>query len=165
MTTPGAHTLILGLGNPIRGDDAAGLLAAEAVRARLPAGARARVELEERGGLPLVERLAGCEHAILLDAICTGAWPPGTVLRLRADGLTARQSASLHGLDLATALAFAAAARLALPAEIVVLAIEIPPAEAFAAELTPAVAAGVEALVQAVLAELERPAVPGGSPA
>jgi len=65
--------LIVGLGNPNRGDDAAGLLVARQLSAL---GLPAR---EFRGdGLALLDELAGARDAILIDAVVTGA-PPGTV--------------------------------------------------------------------------------------
>ncbi|MBI5828855.1 MAG: hypothetical protein HZB20_04795 [Chloroflexi bacterium] len=65
-------TLILGLGNPILGDDALGLRVAALVRQRLPPGSAIEVDEEYWGGLRLMERLVGYDKAILIDAICTG---------------------------------------------------------------------------------------------
>ncbi len=58
-------TLVLGLGNPLLGDDAVGLRVAASLRGRLPPD----VELDEDycGGLRLMERLAGYDRAV-------GAW-------------------------------------------------------------------------------------------
>jgi len=70
------RAIIVGLGNPIRTDDAVGLAVARAVHARL---ARPDVELCElaAGGLELVERLAGYGHAVIIDAVQSGGGQVG----------------------------------------------------------------------------------------
>jgi hydrogenase maturation protease len=65
--------LVLGCGNPDRGDDAAGPLAAERLRAM---GVHAQEHSGE--GLSLIERWRGCDEVILVDAVITGQ-PPGTL--------------------------------------------------------------------------------------
>ena len=100
-------TLIIGLGNPILGDDGVGWRVAEEVAQRLPSpptpaplrppiselrnggneggeeGRRGEGEVEvdtaSLGGLSLMERLTGYERVILIDAIFTGQKPVGTV--------------------------------------------------------------------------------------
>jgi len=74
--------LVLGLGNPLCGDDGAGIAAVTRLRARFraPAG----VEMLDGGtlGLSLLPYLQGARRAILVDAVCTGD-PPGTLVRLQ----------------------------------------------------------------------------------
>jgi hypothetical protein len=65
--------LIIGLGNPDRGDDAAGLLVAESLRER---GAEAIVHTG--GTLDLIEIWAETERVIVVDAVLSGG-APGTV--------------------------------------------------------------------------------------
>jgi hydrogenase maturation protease len=73
---PGTRTLIIGYGSPIRGDDAIGPLAADALAATpLPTGVRviARHVLTAE----LVEDIAAARRVIFLDAAADGA--PGEV--------------------------------------------------------------------------------------
>jgi hydrogenase maturation protease len=63
-------TLVIGVGNPWRRDDAAGLVVADAA-----GGAR-----HEGDATGLVERWAGAAHVVVVDAAASGA-PPGTVRR------------------------------------------------------------------------------------
>lgn len=72
---------LIGAGNRWRGDDGAGLLVAELVAARRPAG----VDVAAHGGEPieLIERFAGASEVWLVDAVLSGA-PAGTVHRFDA---------------------------------------------------------------------------------
>ncbi len=67
------HSLIVGIGNALRGEDAAGLLAARSLT-NLDAEA---IEIQD-DILGLLDRWNGYETVILIDAVVSGA-PPGTV--------------------------------------------------------------------------------------
>jgi hydrogenase maturation protease len=154
------RTLVLGLGNPLLGDDSVGLRVAEAVSRQVAGRPAVEVDVEYNGGLRLMERLAGYERAILVDAICTGHHPPGSVLRLGPEELDTCHSASAHDVSLGTALRLAAAMGLPMPGDLRILAVEAERILEFDACCTPAVAAAVPRAAAAVLAELG----PGHSP-
>jgi len=155
------RTLIVGLGNPILGDDGIGIVVAEAVQQRLLCGAVAassgvddagvEVDTECVGGLRLMERLIGYDRAIIIDAICTGSHAPGSVLRLAVDDLPTQHSSSAHDATLATALQLALAMGLKVPAKITIIAVEAGYVLDFDEHLTPAVAAAVPVAAEAVL--------------
>ena len=90
------QTLIIGYGSPIRGDDAIGPLAADALAAELlPAGVR--VLSRHVLTAELVEDLARADRVIFLDAAVDG--PPGEVrVRTLAPDATAI-STMAHFLD------------------------------------------------------------------
>ena len=146
-------TLILGLGNPLLGDDSVGLRVARDLRKRGPGPFC--VDEDYCGGLRLMERMIGFERAIIVDACCTGA-APGTVRVLPADALPTRHTTSAHDVDLAAALALGRSAGAALPAprNIRVVAIEAAQCLTFQEECTPAVAASIGPARDAVLALL-----------
>jgi len=148
------RTLILGLGNPILGDDAVGVLAARQLAARLQGRPGVEVDEDYHGGLRLMERLAGYDRAILIDAICTGVHPPGTLLRLGPDEMPTQHTASAHDVNLPTALRLAAAMGLGAPQDIAIFAVEAENVLEFDEQCTPAVAAALPRVVEAVLAEL-----------
>ena len=119
MTPP----LVVGIGNPHRGDDRAGLAVARLLRARLPD--RSWV-IESDGDVgALVEALGREPRLILVDASHSGI-RPGTVRRFQAhrDPLPADVGgSSTHALGLAAAIDLARAlGRLA--SEVTVYAIE-----------------------------------------
>ena len=145
------RTLILGLGNPIRGDDAVGLQVAEALRRDMPPRADIEVDVDYEGGLRLMESLVGYDRAIIIDAICTGSNPPGTILRLGPHDLPTQHSASAHDMNLPTELQLAATMGLHVPQTITIFAIEARSIMDFDDRLTPAVAAAVPLAVAAVL--------------
>ena len=96
--------LVAGIGCEMRGDDAAGLLAARALRAIAPPG----VDVEDFDGdvATLAESIARHAEVILIDAIA-GDLPAGTVLVLPEDNGQTRATASSHGLGLRDAVGLA----------------------------------------------------------
>jgi hydrogenase maturation protease len=93
-------TLVLGLGNPLMGDDAVGIHVARRLAAdpRIPAG----VEVLEAGTdlLRVADTMAERRHVVLVDAVL-GTAPPGSVevLTLPLDG-DASAPGSAHTLAL-----------------------------------------------------------------
>lgn len=69
---------IVGIGNPERGDDAAGLVAAEKLRALLPMDVA--VHQHTGDGASLMLLWEPCDDVVLIDAVTSGA-APGTVHR------------------------------------------------------------------------------------
>jgi hydrogenase maturation protease len=123
MAPIGRGSIVIGVGNPDRGDDAAGRRVAELLRGALPAG----VAIEEDDGeaSSLVARLGGATTAFLIDACASGA-TPGTVSRFDVGAGPLSHSAfavSTHGVGLAAAIELARALR-QLPQRCVVYAIE-----------------------------------------
>ncbi|HEX9187086.1 MAG TPA: hydrogenase maturation protease [Vicinamibacteria bacterium] len=147
------RTLVLGLGNPLLGDDAVGLKVAALVRERLDGAPGVDVEEEEAGGLRLMERMAGYDRAVLVDAAVTGG-TPGEIRRLTPDDLPTQRTAVAHGIDLPRALALGRQLGYAMPSAVRIVAIEAESVLEFRHEMTPAVAAAVEPAVAAVLDEL-----------
>lgn len=160
------QTLIVGLGNPILGDDGAGWHIAERVAARLPnpspsTGSDQRngqssiqVECLGLGGLSLMEHLIGYDRAILVDAIMTGSMPIGTVTSFPLDELpdsAAGHLSSTHDTTLQNALRVGRAMGARLPDEIMVVAIEAQSVYDFSEDLTPPVAQSIPIAVQMVM--------------
>jgi len=146
-------TIVLGVGNPICGDDAVGL---HVVRALPDQIQDADVVVEEAltGGLPLVERLAGYEHAVIVDSIRDSEADLGDVRRLTPAMFTAATDSHPHGIDFGTALAYLKKIDGEVP-DIVVVGVVIGDCD-LAEQLSPAVAAAVPRAVDMVLAELQR---------
>jgi hydrogenase maturation protease len=150
------RTLVLGLGNPLLGDDAVGLKVATLVRERLDAMPGVDVAEEEAGGLRLMERMTGYDRAVLVDAAVTGG-TPGEIRRLSPEDLPTQRTAAAHGIDLPRALALGRQLGYAMPSEVRIVAIEAASVLEFRDDMTPAVAAAVEPAVAAVLEEVAAP--------
>lgn len=147
------EVLILGLGNPLQGDDGVGCRAIEALeRCELPPD----VEAMDGGtpGIGLIHLLEGRRRAILIDAAEMGR-PPGAIRRFRPDEVALTGSAgrfSLHRSAVADALALAAALDIPLP-EIVFYGVQ-PGRIGWGEELSPQVAAAIPQLVAMIMAEV-----------
>jgi len=148
-------TLIVGLGNPILGDDGVGWRVVEELRDHLQPGHQGDIQIEcfSLGGLSLMERLAGCQRAILIDSMHTGQHADGFVsvfpLQALSDPLAGHTS-SAHDTSLLMAIKAGLQLGMDLPETITVVAIEATTVHDFSEELSPAVAAAVPAAVQAV---------------
>jgi hydrogenase maturation protease len=153
--------LVVGLGNPLLGDDGVGWRVVEVLEERLrtPAGAsptRAVVETDRLavGGLTLMERLVGYRRAILVDALTRGDRRPGTVSCLPLSGAGARAASHLdsaHDAPLPAALAAGRSLGARLPDEITVVGIVTRPSDTFEESLSAPVAAAVPVALAQVL--------------
>jgi hydrogenase maturation protease len=98
--------LILGIGQPLRGDDAVGLEVVRLWKEKYSQSLKSvRVEVSELPGMELLDLLEGAHSAIMVDAIRSTA-PPGTLVRLGSDDLHAftADKKSAHGWGLAETL-------------------------------------------------------------
>jgi len=115
--------LVIGVGNPDRGDDGVGRLVARLLRGRVPDDVR----VAEHGGdaAGLIDLLQDVDCVFLVDAALSGA-AAGTIHRLdcaAGDTLPAAAGTSSHGLGVAEAIAIARALG-SLPHACVVYAVE-----------------------------------------
>ncbi len=155
------RTLVLGLGNPLLGDDGVGWRIAEECarrmgRAAAPSSQISPFEVDciARGGLSLMERLIGYDRVILIDAMDTGTRPEGTVECFRLEELqnpNAGHLASAHDATLQTALGMGRVLGASLPETVMVVAVEARNVYDFSEELSPAVAAAVPRAVEIVI--------------
>jgi len=147
-------TLILGLGNPLRGDDGVGpRVVQELTRRGLPQGV---VALDGgTGGLDVLQVMEGRERVVVVDAADIGR-DPGQFVRFtlgQARLAGAVRAFSLHDAGLSEVLALANALGRPLP-DLVIFSVQ--PAEiGWKTALSPAVEAALPALVDAVLDELK----------
>ncbi len=137
-------TVVIGIGNALRGDDAAGVAVAERLQG---------VACEEEPSR-LIEAWEGADAAVLIDTVVSGA-PPGTLHRFDASTtpIPARQlRSSTHAIGLAETIELARALG-KLPPRVVVYGIE---GESFdaGAPLSPDVEAAVTRLVATIEEEL-----------
>lgn len=145
--------IVIGVGNPERGDDAAGRIALGRLRGRLSAD----IELIEESGeaTALLAAIEGASAAYLIDACASGA-TPGTIYRLDVAAFPwprALRSCSTHGLGLAEALELARVLGV-LPGRCIVYAIE-GASYGLGAPLSAAVRERIDALVTQLTAEVE----------
>ena len=153
--TAATHTVVIGLGNPLMGDDGVGLAALERLQDEWQLDEDVKLVDGATWGLSLLPVIEDAERLVLVDAIAAhGA--PGELIELTRDRLPIYLSRKLspHQVDMRDALAVAEL-RGRLPNDIVALGIQ-PAVIALGTELSDVVAGRLDALVRAVIARLER---------
>ena len=147
------RTLVLGIGNVLMNDDAAGVRVVQALAEKYTFAAE--VQLLDGGtlGLDLLPYLEGVDRLLVVDAVETGG-TPGTLVRLMGDDipLTLATKVSPHQMGLKDLLLVADLQGYA-PAEMVLLGVQ-PGSIEMDIELSPEVAAAVVLLEGKVLEEL-----------
>jgi hydrogenase maturation protease len=163
-------TLVVGLGNPILGDDGVGWKVAEQVKKQLsapsprlrrpsPIGGWAGVEGEvaveflSLGGISLMEHLIGYERAILIDALISDQ-EIGSVIVSRLSELpdySAFHISSPHDTSLQNALKLGRSMGAKLPEDVIVVGVATDHIYDFSENLSPPVAEAVPRALEIVM--------------
>lgn len=157
-------TVVVGLGNPILGDDGVGWRVIAEVERRLLAagpcaapsdgsGAGVATACLSLGGLSLMEHLIGYRRAIIVDAV-RGPGSPGTIDVLPLEAFAEARSghvASAHDATLSAALELGRGLGAVLPETVWVVGVKVERLDEFSEALSPAVAGAVPAAAQRVL--------------
>ena len=155
-------TIIVGLGNPILGDDGVGWKVAEEVQKQLSSphwrgvrgeGNHVDVEFLSLGGLSLMEHLIGYERAILIDAM-TSDQEPGCVISMRLSELpdhSAFHTTSTHDTSLQNALKLGKAMGADLPVQVDIVGLATDHVYEFGEELSLPIAQAVPKATQIVI--------------
>jgi hydrogenase maturation protease len=144
-----ARLLVLGLGNPILRDDAAGLLVVDLVEKKLRSDRLAgRLDFAKWsvGNMDLVQAIADYAAVLVIDAFHTPTSTPGKVAVLSRQDLAANATTPLsaHLLDLPAAFELSENLGYPTPELIGAVVIEVgPECREFGEELNPAVEAAL----------------------
>lgn len=151
-------TVIIGLGNPILSDDSVGIKVVREINSLISiCNSLQYVDVVEAyaGGLRLMDELVGYDRAVIIDAMVTGKFTPGTVKILPISSLIhTRNMTCMHDTNIATALQLGSMLGLKLPEDITILGIEAADVETFAEELTEDVKKAVPIVVKMVMQEI-----------
>jgi len=139
--------LVLCLGNALRRDDAVALHVARALQAAPLPGVT--VTTSARAGLYLLDDMEGYDRVVVVDAVQTGAHPPGTVHALPLEALHAPAGPSPHAIGLPSALALARASGAPVPSRVELVLVEVAEMDTIGESLTPAVAEAIPRAVEA----------------
>ena len=145
------RTVVIGLGSPIMSDDAVGLKVSEAVEGL---GLPDVDTLQEAvGGLEILPMLSGYRFAIIVDAILTGDYEPGTVLIFDPESFDCTiADVPAHDINLATAIKMGRQIdNSVMPEVIKFVAIEVEDLQTMSEEMTPRVRDAVGPAKNAVL--------------
>jgi hydrogenase maturation protease len=139
-------TLVVGLGNPILGDDGIGWQIAQRLQRVKEIPSDVTIECLAIGGISLMEALIDYDRAVLIDAIVTRQVPVGTVSCYQLGelpNLTSGHLSSAHDTSLVDALQMGRSLGAHLPEDISVVTVESQKVYEFSEDMTPAVAAAV----------------------
>jgi hydrogenase maturation protease len=146
-------TIIVGLGNPILGDDGVGWKVAEEVKNQMKPTPEVDVDCLALGGISLMEHLIGYQRAIVIDAIlCEDE--PGSIHVLELDSLSdpsVFHLTSAHDTSLQTAMKLGRAMHVPLPEDVIVVGVSIRRAYDFSEELSPAITEALPKAVQIIM--------------
>ena len=146
-------TIVVGLGNPILGDDGVGWKVADEVMRHLPEDAPVDVTCLSVGGISLMEHLIGYDHAIIIDAFATDT-PVGSISVLRLDQLpnySAFHTTSSHDTSLQNAMELGRSMGAHLPDDVMIVGIATRKVFDFSEDLSPPVARVVHSVGTIVL--------------
>jgi hydrogenase maturation protease len=139
-------TLVVGLGNPILGDDGIGWQIAQTLQLRKDIPSDVTIECLAIGGISLMEALIDYDRAILIDAIVTHQVPVGSVSCYKLGELpnfNTGHMSSAHDTSLVDALQLGRSLGANIPDDISIVTIESQKVYDFSEDMTPAVAAAV----------------------
>jgi len=162
-------TILIGLGNPILGDDGIGWRVVQEIEARLRSlsgnlaqgngGLDVEIEYLSLGGLSLMERLMGYQTALIIDAVVTGRHAIGEVIQFSLEDLQATTTshlASSHDTNLGTAIKMGRSLGISLPSKIMIIGIEARTTFDFSENLSPDIEAAIPSAVGLALDLLHR---------
>jgi len=156
MTAPGGGpggTIVLGLGNPVRYDDAVGLRVAEAVERLLEDEPVPGVTVmtSTRAGFELIDLLAGASRAIIVDCLVVSDPVPGRIRRLTLDDVAgAARLVGAHDIPLAGAFDLARTLGVSMPQRVEICAVEAADTDRLEEAMSPGVAAAVPLLAREI---------------
>jgi hydrogenase maturation protease len=148
-------TIVIGLGNPILGDDGVGWRVVEEIQKELPSpptplpqgdGSHVDFGYLSVGGIGLMEQLIGYDRAILIDAFVSEAEDVGSILIRKLNDLpnySAFHITSAHDTSLQNAIEMGKTMGAHLPEDVTVIGVAIRQISDFGEELSPPVAAAV----------------------
>ncbi len=147
------RAVVLGIGNTILTDEAAGVRSVELLELRYQVPDNVLVIDGGTSGMEMIEDLSDLDFLIVIDVVKTGA-APGTVVKIAGDEIPVffRRKLSPHQIALPDVLASLELLD-AMPKEIIVLGVE-PISLELGMEMTPTIAEQVPVLVEMAVAEL-----------
>lgn len=152
-------TLVMALGNPLRGDDGVGVAVLSQLQREKPHCLLDGIDFVDggTGGLELCLLMQGYERAIIIDAAEMGA-SAGTCIRITSDQLLSKSGdlgmrGTLHYAGLAEALALGEALRI-LPTHLVIFGVQ-PATLDWSVGISHTVQAAIPSICRMICKELE----------
>lgn len=149
---------VIGMGNPLLGDDSVGLLIVDdLIKAHAKTLHEVDFQKNYSGGMDLLDNLIDKEKAVIVDCIKTGSKPPGYCHEFTIEDIeeiTQPRIADAHSLDLLTVLEMGERCGFSIPKEIIIYGIEGTEFLEFCEKPTPAVKRGIQRTVEKITEKL-----------
>ncbi|MBD3278052.1 MAG: hydrogenase maturation protease [Candidatus Aegiribacteria sp.] len=151
MSRTNSHdsTLILGLGNPILGDDGIGCLVADRLKADFKTEDNIEVISASVSPLRMVDEIAGKERLIIIDSASTGSLEPGTLFEIEPSRKRPAP-ATTHSFSLDQLQEIGASLGLSMPRYVKMYGIEIVPPREYTSTLSPGIKTKIPELVREI---------------
>jgi len=143
-------TVCIGLGNTILSDDGVGIYVLREIKKKLN-NPDVCIKEASVGGLELLDYITGFDRAVIIDAIQTGEYSPGTVLSITADDLPGGSSLTRHQVPFSEALVLGRRIGMQIPSQILIYGIEAEDVFTFSEECTPSVAAKIPEIAERII--------------
>ena len=147
---------VIGIGSPVMTDDSIGLRVSEEIQAM--GMTDVDCSQEAIGGLELLPFMRGYSYVLIVDAIQTWQYEPGTVLIFDVADFesTVNNGMPAHDINIATAVGIGRQIdNSTMPKEIRFVAMEIKDMQTMSEELTPVVASKRRSMLEASLSVIE----------
>lgn len=149
--------MLLGLGNPIMGDDGVGIYVVRILKDKIPSRADVEFKGLSLGGLRLVEEILGYESVFIIDSIASSD-TVGRIREFSPEQFKGTQYVSSpHGTNFATALElYKKLEANEIPKTIRIFTIDIKPEFTFTEALSPPVQRAALELAERIAVEVEQ---------
>lgn len=148
------RTLILGLGNPLRADDAVGLHVARALVTRVPPGIS--VVALEGAGLDVAEAMVGFDRVVMVDAMHPALGIPGSFRELPLEHAFPGDAVESHQGSLPVALEALRHVGLPVPSRVTVVGVVARDLTSVTEHMSADVERAVPRVVEHILSGLDR---------
>jgi hydrogenase maturation protease len=150
-------TVVIGVGNPLLGDDGVGNRVARLVKTMLPPGLNVDVKEVSASGIELVEEIMEYDTAIIVDAIATNG-QVGTIRKLTPEQLRETiHFTTPHHFNFASAYEFGKLfASKNMPKNVTIYGIEIELRTDFSENISPNVAKAAELIAVEIIGNLTK---------
>ncbi len=147
------RTLVFGIGNPYRCDDAVGIRVAQEIATQIK-NPDIDVKWGSIDGVAILDEVVGYERVIFIDSVKTGKGAPGDIYKIKHASEENTASFSSHGINFLTALRIGEKFKLKMPVQIDIYAIEITDNTSFSEECTEEVTRSIPQAAQIVMEEI-----------
>ena len=147
-------TLIFGIGNPYRCDDAVGIKVVQEIAKQIDTS-DIDVKWGSIDGVAILDEVVGYDRVIFVDSVKTGKGKPGDIYKIKHASEGKTGSFTSHGIDFLTALRVGENFKLSMPRQIDIFAVEIKDNTSFSEQCTEEVSKSIPELVHLIIAEIK----------